>query len=616
MTDAAEVKVKLVVDSNSAKIAEDMKKDLAKVEGAAKKTGDSMGSKLTGGLKAGAVAAGMIYAELAKAALHYGKEALVAPIEAYMEQQKQVKQLANTFAVLDQAGNSMDRLKDLAKDVEANMGDLAMKTGQTGDDLVAAFNNVIERGGKTVEAAEELTESMAYAARVVPGGLVGISEGFEAIQMGMVKAKNPLVGLISATGTLKGSAKDVAKEMKGMSIDKQMELAESAIKKMAEKTKDLPMTFGQAKVVLNEVKDNLLETAGAPLTKAFSSAVLKFKNMFVDAQGEATPLTKTLTEGAEYFGKLFSHVFEMGSAWIGGFMSGVTIFGDEFRLIWKEIFGESDQTWKNMVEYSKYAGMVIGGFVKFFAAGVGALIVVVQKVVKYVVEAIGLAAEIAGKISGSKGVTDFGKKAQQLAFSSEQEDRLAKIRKSGTGSVEAQELRKDYITTAGFTGQTDYLAKLQEAEDQRKAVENQIAIARSNANVDHAKQFYDAFAVAAKMQDEAAMKNIASFMGNNKAMAEAIGKLGPDVLGAAKDDFIKALEAVGGKDAADALKKASRPDLKISKANITQNFSGGIQIKQDFKDADPDRVIVAFKTKLANVGSSRLQAKTASPFGF
>lgn len=613
MSEDAQVKVKLVVDSNSAKVAGEMKDDLKKVDKSAADVGKASGVSLAGGMKAGAVAVGMLYAELAKQALHYGKEALVAPIEAYMEQQKQVKQLAATFATLDQAGTSMSALGVLAKEVEADMGDLALKTGVTGDDLVATFNNVIERGGKTVDQAEALTEAMALAGRVAPGGMMALGEGFEQIQMGIVKAKNPIVGLISATGTLKGSAKDVAKEMQKMSMEKQMETAETAIKKMAEKAKELPMTFAQSKVVLDEVRDNLLETAGAPLTKAFSKAVLHFKELFINAQGEATPLTQKLTSAAETFGNIFSHVFEAGSAWIDGFSSGVSIFGGELRVIWKEIFGESDNTFKMMVEYAKFAGAIVGGFVKFFAAGIGGLIVLAQKTVKYIVEAIGLAAEIVGKITGWKGAEKFGAGAQQLAFRGEQEDRAARLGKTGGN---ADKDRQDYIATATMTGQADYLKTIQEADAARKATEDQIAVAKANNQIEHAREFYAAFTYAEKVQDEAAMKNIAAFMGNNVAMAEAIGKLGPDVLGAAKDSFVKTLEAVGGKDAADALKKSARPDLKISKASITQNFSGGIQIKQDFKDADPDRIIVAFKTKLASVGSSRLQARTAGPFGF
>lgn len=614
MSDAApEVKVKLVVDSNSGKVTQDMQKDLQSVNETAKNSKTSLGGMASGGMKASVVAMGMLYAELANKVRQYAGDALRAPIEAYMEQQKQVKLLASTFTMLDRGSNTMESIKELAAETESNMGALAMKTGAVGDELVAAFNNVIEKGGRSVEEAEALTEQMAYAARVVPGGLMAMSEGFERMQMGMVNARNPIVGLIAATHLLKGSARDVAKQMQHMSLEKQMALGEKAVAAMALKAKDLPMTFGQAANILGEVKENLMETAGGGLMKGLSKATIHFKEMFINGDGSATKLSNTLTTAAEWFGQTFMHVFEVGSSFVDGFVSGASIFSEEVSFIWKEIFGESDQTWKNMVEAGKLVGTLIGGWIKLFATVVGSVIVLLEKQIKYALDAVGLIAGLVGKVTGSKVVEDFGKKTQQKAFSSEQSDLLYKMSRHDGGDKSA--LQAQYIMNARHTGEEGISAKLQEAENQRNLTENAIANARMTANETNAKMFYENFAYASKVQDEAAMQNIASFMGNNLKMADAIGKLGPEVLGAAKDDFLKQLEKLGNSEAAEHVKKGGRADLKIGKTNITQNFNGGISIKQDFKDSDPDRIIVAFKQKLSSLGSNRLQSKNVGPFG-
>jgi len=63
----------------------------------------------------------------------------------------------------------------------------------------------------------------------------------------------------------------------------------------------------------------------------------------------------------------------------------------------------------------------------------------------------------------------------------------------------------------------------------------------------------------------------------------------------------KAVEQISSKDA--------------HKPKTIQNFHGGITIKQDFKDADPDRVFIRFKEDLARLGENRVQSSEAEAFG-
>ena len=47
-----------------------------------------------------------------------------------------------------------------------------------------------------------------------------------------------------------------------------------------------------------------------------------------------------------------------------------------------------------------------------------------------------------------------------------------------------------------------------------------------------------------------------------------------------------------------------------------QNFYGGVHVKQDFKDQDPDRILLTFKKGLAGAANSRTSSKLGTPFGF
>lgn len=609
----ADVKVKLVLDSNAEKATGEFRGHLDKINADAKKTGGNVGSSLTGGIKAGAVAAGMIYAELAKLAAEKAKEVFTVPIEAFMESQKQVKALAGSFAIVDQGGNSFERLRGYANDTKDELEELGMKVGTSDDELVGLFNNIMEKGGKSVEQAKALTEQMALAGRVTQGGSSEISAGFESIQQGMIKAKNPIVGMISATGMLKGNAHQVAEQMNKMSIDKQMALAEAAVGKMAEKMRNVPMTMGQAITSLKVLGDNLFETMGEPMTKGLSKAVAHVRSMFLTSEGTATPLTEKLMAAAKFFGDFLAQAFEIGSAWIDGFVDGVGIFGDEFKVIWKEVFGESDATFKNMVEYAKIAGSIVGGFVKFMGAGLGALIIAAEKTVKWIAVTAGFILKAAGDFTGSEMLTKAGQKTMGAGFSAERGDIYKEAASVvGPGKGELQEQLKFSTDIAEDSEQAN--SELEAAFAERRKVQAIIDDAKAQMERNDASNFAAAFNAAADSHQEAATKNIATFIASNAAMAQTLAVKGPEIFGAGADAFIDSLKSVNP-EVAKMIKEAWRPQGVGGAKPPNPIFTGPITIKQDFRDQDPDRVAIAFKDELGKAASSITSSSRGNSFG-
>jgi len=614
--DNAQVKVRLVVDSNSAKIAHDMKRDMTQVDKAAHHAGAQAGASLGGGLKAGAIAMGNIYAELAKQALHFGKEALMGPINAFLEGDKVIRQFVGSFALVDKAGTSMENLRQLSLEVKGELTAMGIAAGVADTQLFETFEGIISRGGKSVEQAKALTKEIAYAGKAIPGGPAALGQAFEQIQLGMVRAKNPIAAMIAATGQMKGSAKDVALAMSKMSIEKQMELAEKAVGRMGEKMKKVPLTFSEALTSLSVLKGDLLEEAGKAMAPGIGKTVDKIRSAFVTAEGENTQLTKDLYKAAADFGNFMSDAFELGREFVNGFGDGLSVANDEFRIIWREVFGESDVTFKNMVEYMHAAGAILGGALKMFATGVGAIIYLVDTAVKSMLRAVGLVAETLGRIPGLGDDGKLGLSLQAAAASSDQEGRLAKLGRTGTSPEETARLRKQFTETATATGEGgDVSAQLAAADAKRAEAENAITIARGAENDANARLYFESYKRAKDLGDSAAQDNIAAFLKNNAKMAEAVGKLGPDIIGDARASFVEALEKAGGADAAKAFKDASKIKIDTAGAKINQTFTGGIHVKQDFKDQDPDRVLVLFKQKLTSAGTSRIMARTSSPFG-
>lgn len=615
---APELKIRIVIDKEGSKVADEMRQLIVQPsEEHGKEAAKGWMGGFGGGMKAGSVFVGNLYMELFHKAAEYAKEVVTEPIHAFMESAKQVKQLAGTFAMLDESGAPLARIKAIASETKDELEDLGMKAGIADDVLVNTFDNIIERGNKTIDQAKELTEQFAYAGRAIPNGAEGISEAYSNIEAGIVRAKNPIVGMIASTHLLKGNAKQVAAEMQKMSTADQLALAEKAIGRMADKMKDAPLGFNQIKTSLGVFKENLLETMGEPMTKGLNKAATQFRAIFFDAHGEATAMSKTLMKGAAFAGETLAKYFEYAVTFIEGFMAGFSTFDEEVKLIWGELFDNSDFSWKSMMEAAKLTATVLGVAVKGFAAGIGTLIYALEKVLKYTVYAAGFLLTGAGQVTGSDTLKEAGTKTMQIAYSGERQRLLDEAKSTGGGSKD--DLKARMSSTAFMTYDKTAMAEMEAAFAERNRVQHVVDDAQIQAQHNSASNYIAAYGEAAKAHDEAALKNIAKFLGANQSMASAIGEMAPDIIEGGIKGFIEKLKEVGNSDMAKMIEAGQKRvgQLAIGKNPvINQNFSGNINIKQDFRDQDPDRVVSLIKKGLGREAANRSQARTAGAFGW
>jgi len=98
------------------------------------------------------------------------------------------------------------------------------------------------------------------------------------------------------------------------------------------------------------------------------------------------------------------------------------------------------------------------------------------------------------------------------------------------------------------------------------------------------------------------MQNVLIEQGS--AFGISLGKLA-DVVGDTEGDFREKLLAKAAKEAESTGKKAT-----------PMQFNGAIfNIKQDFRDQDPDRVAVVFQRDIQRAAENRLMARTSLAFG-
>lgn len=617
--DAAEVLVKLVVDSNAEQKTEELAHGLDRVEKRHKQwvRGLFDARENWDQIKRGAAVAMSVATTAAVAAGAAVVGLATASTHAWLESEAQIRALAGTMALLDTSGVVFKDLIEVASGFKDELDVIAMTAGTTGDAMMVAYTNVLERGGKTVDQAKELVETMSQAGRAVPGGAEVISEAFEQIEMGIVRAKNPIVGMIAATHLLKGNAKQVAAQMMKMDPGEQMKLAEKAVTAMGEKMKDVPLTIGEMTTSMQVFIGNLGETAGKPIVESLTPVVGIIKDMFFDNE-------KAFSGMAKSFGEGISKVVDVAGPVLMEVFKVIKENSDDIKSAFEALYGPGKELFTYIYENRTAFAGTIGSILKDIIKVTSALI----KAAAAVRDAVGFVLKAVAKIA----VPGFG----QFAAEEEQAAQLKTMRTAVTGISGKGEtisdkdfkfMRDQFIKTTEEAGGDVATAGSQFDKSYRRAMEDHQAmltqtakdITEASASL-NAPQMAAAFDRAAKAQDEGAKDYIAKFLAGNEMMQKMLIEDGPKIFQTGIEGFYASLERMGRGDVAKKLQtgmsETAKKQLTIGKGpSNTQIFTGNIQVNQDFKDENPERVAVVFRNDLAKHGLSRVQAWGAIPGG-
>ncbi len=620
---AAEVGVKLVLDSNSKAVTDQVSGHLKAVGDQADKTKKKVDMSLGGNAKSigGLMAAGFS-ASAAAAALAAGAVVGfgVKSVHAAMESAHQVKALANTFTLLDDGSTSLQDIKRFASQTKDELQELAIASGTASADVVQVFNDVMERGGKTEEQAHRLTGAMVMAGRATAGGATELSNAFEMIQLGVIRARNPIVGMIAATHTLKGNAKQVAAAMLQMPIEKQMKLAQTAIEKMADKMKSAPMTLGQMKTSMGEGIDKLFESAGNPILKHLTPVVAKVHGIFMglmpDIEAAAEAFGGELGRGLDVVIPVIEELFAAVKANSGEIKQSIKEITEPLRDVFEYVY-------ENRHAFASTIADVAMVLVKAGAEIVKAMMAIygmIGSALKWIAKTGVLGKDVAQGI----GQQELDAQAKDVRKSVMSGDRTGATGNASLADKQAaqQKFVASYTETYGSDkvkqGLEQFDATWQRAVDDHNSV---MGVARDNENAARmadTASFVKAWQAAEKAQDVGAQTYVSQFLFHNQALQKALAEDGPKLLGQGFGTLIDNLKGQGtlGADAAKTLSHMEAPKGIASKAGVVQNFNGPINVKQDFRDQDPDRVAIVFKEEMGRVGNNRLQSRMASPFGF
>lgn len=637
---SAEVRIRLIVDDASAATTAKIQESLAGVESAAKKANAAVGAdaksadaylkSLTSGLKpatdgfsnmkyviGGTLAAVATGVGLVGTAVSIADNLAHEAFSAALAEGKELKKVSTSLMLMAGEGTSLNQIKSVSKVVHDELEDTAVRMGVSSEAMHDAFQTIAERSNKSVGAVQKLTEAMANAGKASSSGLGGLSEGFAQMETGVIRARNPVVQLVAATGLLHGNAKSIAAQMQKMAPDKALELGEKAVEKMSEKMKGLPLGFGALKQSMSDIKTQVMEQMGEPILKAVTTELRAVQQFFVANQGLVTEYAVAFGNRIGEFIKFVSDflktmlgIEEGKAASVAQDLSGlIEDFGDR----WDEIKNDGASMAKAMHD----------------------VVVAAEAVVSSVMTVARMAAAV---VTGglSEHVLNGGKKAIEMA--------------TGTGSFKTKGSLDDSTERA--------LHKLNRLSSDMNTPIDKMAKAE--------QKFRDAATAAGLSADEIKgyirgaldIKSYATTSGGGEAFQQAALKAKTDGFGGAAADFVLAYQAAVkahnagaqayaegvfekskelqftllesgviasgamegfGKSIKNASLAAAVGDqmklaiLKAAGQGSSFNMNGGqtFNLKQDFRDSDPDRIFMVFKRDVSSAAAARTQARGA-----
>lgn len=583
---------------------------------------------------------------------------------AHLEDQQ--KELRGLISLTDKGEMSMDELSERAAGLNERLEGLALSSRTSKESLVDAFEMIAQRTTGTSAHVEDMVGKMAIAARALPGGMETIAAGWRDIESGMVRPKNALLLLMKQTGVIEGPLKKVAKGINAMlqtpgGQEKVFQLAETAIDRMSRKMKDAPPTLGQVVASLHDVREMAFETMGMPILRSIVPPLERVRQYLVGHREELVRLAETMgrdvgqwvTKAAALAQEGFEYVRDHATEIAEAFEQGATAIKDAIafmvahrelilglaaaKLVGGPLGGAAGTVASMLPGLGAMAGKAVGGMTTSLglpAGGAPLAFAVTAAAATAATTAWVVAAQQASKLEGESGLsvmqmldhmeTGLGELAKASDNMLNFQASLRRLNDEEKNVATSNEEIERFITNIERSGQVAVEAGDMTLAEYEKVLAAANRQAEAHARVEGAFDNLNAAAtqalgvggLAAAAQ---AIPNLSSaYQQAAKESSDAANKAARDIL-SANQNLVTAL--VGGPGTVEmALKKlqslASGADEKGVKLPPIQFGPNTINIRQDFRDQDPDRVAIVFRRDAVRQAVSRIGARTGSPFGF
>lgn len=652
MAKTTEVKAKLKVEDEGSSTLDRIKKAFL---GAGDAADDAGGKASSFAEQIAAVAIGEKISELTTKVWELGKSFGEAAIEG----QKGDKALAGLIATAQ--GSEWAGALNAARELGDVLDEIGLKANQNKDDVGAAFETMVAIAGATqegIQKATKETESLATIANVLGKNTSDLAQEFAFMGEGVVKTKGQLFQLLQGTGIFGKNTKEAAGYWAKLSDESRMQqLAYGLEQVSAQLGKSEPMIgdylttidnlFGMAKEKLGEPIVESMKPALIDLIAKLKSAmpqIEKFGVMIGKEMGKwVEEAVKQFEQGFKY---IETHSEEIKNAIAEGYKTAKEVV--EFILEHKEeiaiAFGA-----KTALPALQAGASAAGSLIDVSAKGIGPL----------VGTGVGLASGAATMVAFAAAVGAFALAVDQWG------DLMAQSRGGISDAAQTQTARKDYFQrfgqeTMGEMSQADisqfekvraaYVKTAEEmgenaraageladrawaahravrdmvgpVEQAQKMFEN-FAKARSEGIIPDEQSIATAdaligqvgtsFTKALNTQNAGAAQYIANLLGKSEALQGAflasanLTSEGFEALASMVESQSKEFAELLRGRASEGKTKAATPAAPKIVMTGGQTFN----VKQDFRDQDPDRVAIMFEKGIGQSIERKLSAGTS-----
>lgn len=579
-----------------------------------------------------------------------------------------------TWELKRASAGATQTFEDGASTVYKRLSDIAREAGVARGELVAAFTETGKNTTRTNDQLAALIGQVAQASRALSAPVKDIVAGFAEIEKNTISASNPLIDMVKQANLFRGHNEAIAQKLQSMGRQGMLNVMNKALKEMQERAKKMPMTLREMGDQLSDMKGDVLKLVGEPMVAALTPAFRNFQKFIAENRGQielyarmlgakvgqwVIAATKHIEEGFKY---VVAHADEIKAAIKTGFDYAKSIFSWMLdnkgklaagfvasKAISSGGFGAVDAG-KSMVDFAKGLSALnasgIGPLAKGSAgaaASMGAFALATVGVTAAVMSFQHYLKETGGYLNPAKGEAKKNLDAQMDAlkrmnesYEAFNDQQIAEYEKFKRRALEAAEAIGENTAMLKFQIDAqrqahDTLAAsvdgMTKAKDRAKALPDMDTWAPGNNDAEIkrvwteqaevAKLFADSFNAAAKSGNQAALAASVQIVAGSKTLQQALLDTGSSVglsleklaetVGDKADDFGKRLL----ERAAQEKSSSAKPPPNVMQFNGGQTFN----IKQDFRDQDPDRVAVVFQRDLQRVAENRVQARTALPFG-
>jgi len=561
-----------------------------------------------------------------------------------------------------------------AENVYRRLSDIAREAGVARDSLVQAFSETGKNTTRTNDQLVALIGNVAKAARALPAPVADIVSGFAEIEKNTISASNPLIEMVKQANLFRGHNEQIALKLQMMGRQGMLNIMNKALKELQERAKKMPMTLKEMGEQLSDMKTDVMKLIGEPMVAALTPAFRQLQEWIAGHRTEiekyahlmgsklggwVKDAAKLIQEGFNY---IQTHADEIKAAITEAFEKAKSIFkwmlenkgllaggAVASKAVSSGAVGGAVDAVKGTMDFAKALSAANATGIGPLAAG-SAGAAASLGVFAIALAAVGAAVymfgeylkETGGYLNPAKGEAkkDLDAQMETIKAISGSYERL-----NDTQIKEFDKFRARAIANAQALGENTQALGMQidaewakhralqesakgmvEARDMLKSFEGadmgKMTVEQANEyaakQAEAAQAFADSFNLAAKTNNAAALNAAGEIVAKSKSLQQALLDSGTsvglsldklaEVIGDKAKDFVEDLKKRAGEERDTA---ANKPPPAVMQFNGGQTFN----IKQDFRDQDPDRIAVVFKRDMMRAAESRLQAHTALPHG-